>query len=113
MLRYYKTLISVRKQEPALRNLNRTQLNVEENTGSQTLVLHRWHEGEHVFSLMNFSKELQQIDLPTYKSDWQKLLDSADPMWDGPMASPGVISGRATVTIQPESLVIYKNVATS
>ena len=63
-------------------------MNVEENEETQTLLLHRWHEGEHVMCLMNFSKEQQQLTLPTYKNDWQKILDSAAPEWNGPVAAP-------------------------
>jgi maltooligosyltrehalose trehalohydrolase len=112
MLQFYKTLIALRKQEPALKNLNRTQVNVEENLETQTLVLHRWHEGEHVLSLLNFSKKTQQVILPRYKRDWQKLLDSADPRWNGPAAATAVISGSSIVTVQPESLLVYKNTST-
>lgn len=109
MLEYYKTLISLRKQEAALRNLNRHHLNVEENEENQTLLLHRWHEGDHILCLMNFSKEQQQATLPTYQNDWQKLLDSADSKWMGPTATDTTASGDSTVTIQPESILIFKN----
>jgi len=109
MLAYYKQLISLRKQEKALKNLNRNQLNVEENEENQTLLLHRWHEGEHVVCIMNFSKKQQEISLPAYKGDWIKLIGSADPQWDGPLASPGSVSTDSTVAIQPESILIYKN----
>ena len=109
MLNYYKTLISLRKQEPALKNLNRNQLNVEENKDTKTLLLHRWHEGEHVLCLMNFSKQPQQITLPTYKNDWSKLLDSAEPKWKGPEASAPAVTGNTAITIQPESILIFKN----
>ncbi|MCW3115649.1 MAG: malto-oligosyltrehalose trehalohydrolase [Segetibacter sp.] len=109
MLEYYKTLISLRKQEAALRNLNRHHLNVEENEENQTLLLHRWHEGDHILCLMNFSKEQQQATLPTYQNDWQKLLDSADSKWMGPTATDTTASSDSTVTIQPESILIFKN----
>jgi maltooligosyltrehalose trehalohydrolase len=109
MFEYYKALISLRKQQPALSNLNRNQLNVEENEENQTLLLHRWYEGEHVLCLMNFSKEQQQATLPTYKNDWQKLLDSADAKWGGSIAADGAASNGSQVTIQPESILIFKN----
>jgi maltooligosyltrehalose trehalohydrolase len=107
MLEFYKTLIGLRKQEPALKHLSRNQLNVEENEQNQTLLLHRWHEGEHILCLMNFSKVQQQATLPTFKNEWKKLLNSADAIWNGPATSEN-LSG-AAVTIQPESILIYKN----
>jgi maltooligosyltrehalose trehalohydrolase len=109
MLRFYKTLIQLRKQEAALSNLDRNHLNVEENQESQTLMLNRWHEGESIFCLMNFSKKQQEFPLPGYEKELQKIFDSADPKWNGPAAAPDVLSGETSVTIQPESFLIYKN----
>jgi maltooligosyltrehalose trehalohydrolase len=108
MLQYYKELISLRKQEPALKNLNRNQLIVEENQENQTLLLRRWHEGEHVLCLMNFSKKQQQLALPTIKSEWRKIFDSAAPEWKGPEAAPASIGSGSPVTIQPEAFLIFK-----
>lgn len=109
MLEYYKTLISLRKQEPALRNLNRNQLNVEENENKQTLLLHRWHEGEHILCIMNFSKQQQEARLPTYQNDWQQLLNSADAKWNGPATSRAADTVGPSVTVYPESILIFKN----
>ncbi|MDB5249511.1 MAG: malto-oligosyltrehalose trehalohydrolase [Segetibacter sp.] len=108
MLQYYKELISLRKQQPALKNLNRNQLIVEENQENQTLLLRRWHEGEHVLCLMNFSKKQQQLALPTIKSEWRKIFDSAAPEWKGPEAAPASIGSGSPVTIQPEAFLIFK-----
>jgi maltooligosyltrehalose trehalohydrolase len=109
MLHYYKTLIALRKQEPALKNLNRNQLNVEENKETKTLLLHRWHEGEHVLCLMNFSKQSQQATLPSYKTEWKVLVNSADPKWGGPKESPTPVTGDTAVIIEAESVIIFKN----
>lgn len=110
MLRFYKTIIALRKQEIALNHLDRNQLDAEVNEKNQTLLLHRWHEGEHIYCLMNFSKQQQQLTLPKYKKEWQKLFDSADHKWKGPAGAIEVISGESTVIIQPESILIYKNI---
>ena len=107
MFEYYKALIRLRKQEPALNNLNRNKLNVEENEANQTLLLHRWHEGEHILCLMNFSKKQQETTLPTYKNNWQKLFDSANTKWGGPITATD--ETRSPVTMQPESILIFKN----
>ena len=109
MLAYYTFLIGLRKQEPALKNLNRNQLNVEENEANQTLQLHRWHEGEHIVCFMNFSKVQQTATLPKFQNEWKELLNSADQEWSGPSVdSPGGAIN-STVTLQPESIIIYKN----
>ncbi|QJW90435.1 malto-oligosyltrehalose trehalohydrolase [Spirosoma taeanense] len=117
MFRYYQTLIALRKQHPALRCLNRRQLNVILHEDKQTILLQRWHEDQRVLCLMNFSKESQSIQLPDGPNNWQKLLDSTDPQWQvEPAQDTG--SGRANpahetlldasiLTLQAESFVIY------
>lgn len=109
MLQFYKTLINLRKNESALSNLNRNQLSIEESEHYQTLFLHRWHEGQHILCLMNFSKEVRKALLPTFINPWQKLLDSAEDKWNGVTPSKDVDSDGYAVTIQPESILIYKN----
>jgi maltooligosyltrehalose trehalohydrolase len=109
MFEYYKTLIGLRKQQAALRNLNRNQLNVDANLESQTLLLHRWHEGEHVLCLMNFSKQPQLATLPTYQNESKELLNSADKQWNGPGNESNATLGGSSVTIQPESILILKS----
>ena len=86
MLRYYQTLIALRQQLPALAHLDRKQLNGHVPIRRKnTLILHRWHEDQHVLCLMNFSKQPQSISVPAASEDagvpWQKLLDSADSRW--------------------------------
>jgi maltooligosyltrehalose trehalohydrolase len=109
MFDFYKTLIKLRKQQPALCHLDRNKLDAEANEKNQTLLLHRWHKVEHIYCLLNFSKKQQQLTLPDYGKELQKIFDSADPAWNGPAAALDVISDEWTVTIQPESFLIYKN----
>ncbi|MBD0364544.1 MAG: malto-oligosyltrehalose trehalohydrolase [Flavisolibacter sp.] len=109
MFQYYQSLIKLRKQQPALCHLERRQLDVQFNTDTQTLLLHRWHESQHVLCFMNFSKEQQTITLPTYEQHWQKLLDSAAPQWNGPNAAPESVNSAEEITLQPESLLVYTN----
>lgn len=109
MLKFYKALIQLRKQQRALSDLNRSHLDVLANESSQTLLLKRWHEGESVFCLMNFSKKQQELMLPHHESKLQKIFDSAHPQWNGPAAAAEVITGEPAIIIQPESFLIYKN----
>jgi maltooligosyltrehalose trehalohydrolase len=115
MFHYYQALIALRKTEPALRILDRKALHVDFSKEWQTLFLHRWHGSGQVLCLMNFSKKQQYIMPPSNVDQWQKIFDSADPQWGGPMAGTQTISGAAagatTVTLQPESIIIYANKA--
>lgn len=107
MLHYYKTLIALRKQFPVLKHLNRRQLAVTYNEAAQTLTLHRWHQEQHAVCFMNFSQQVQKITVPAYTGRWRKLLDSADPRWNGPAAAADIILPKTIITLQPESFLLY------
>jgi maltooligosyltrehalose trehalohydrolase len=108
LLDFYKTLIQLRQQNQALHQLNRKQLDVSCNREQQTLVLHRWQEDNHALCLMNFSKKEQVITLPDINRSWQKVLDSADTKWNGSKAATESVNQGQTITIQPESILIYQ-----
>jgi maltooligosyltrehalose trehalohydrolase len=112
MLRYYQALISLRKEHPALRNLNREQLNVTTYEEQKTLVLHRWHEDQHVLCFLNLSSDPQTVTLPVDERPWQKLLDSSDAQWRGIEttefeSAPDSITDSEAITLSPESIAIY------
>jgi maltooligosyltrehalose trehalohydrolase len=106
---YYQALIALRKQNPVLNALERYNLQVESDEEKQVLILHRWHKNQKIYCFMNFSKEEQQIDFPENTERWKKIFDSADSKWKGPGASPESISASSSISIHPESLLIYSN----
>jgi maltooligosyltrehalose trehalohydrolase len=103
ILDYYKTLIEIRKQLPALHRLNRSQLSVECDEELQTLQLHRWEGTQHAYCFMNFSEEQRSITSPSEPGKLKLILNSADARWNGP--EHGVFPS----VIQPQSIIIYTN----
>jgi maltooligosyltrehalose trehalohydrolase len=108
MYRYYQALLRLRKELPALKHLNRQNLEVEENEAHKTLLLRRWHEEEQVICLMNFSNIPQPMTLPMHSKTWDLVLDSAAPDWKGPQATSINGSANTEVLMQPESLLVYR-----
>ncbi|RZK99296.1 MAG: DUF3459 domain-containing protein, partial [Pedobacter sp.] len=106
LFNYYKSLIQLRKQLPALQQLNREQLSVSCNPGQNTIILQRWQEENAVLILMNFSNKEQSVRVDNIKKSWKKVFDSSDPKWKGLKAAPDSIE-KNTVTLQPESILIY------
>ncbi len=104
MLGFYKQLIAVRRQSPALRSLNRRQLTVTCNEAAQTLTLHRWQGEDDAVTLMNFSNQAQKIRLPDTKTGWSLLLNSAADEWGGP---GDALRHDLDVTVQPQSFTIF------
>lgn len=112
MLTYYKTLIDLRKTHPALRHLDRQNMHVEAYSDQQTLVLQRWHAGQQVLCLLNFSQKPQSIPTPVAGKGWEKLLDSSDPQWAAATSTESLTSsdrpiGTDRLTLPAESLLIY------
>ena len=117
LFRYYQTLLALRKQS-SLRHPDRESVAVVVDEHCRTLTLFRQHKqnpsggpavAETVVCLMNFSKEPQSLKPSTGDQSWRKLLDSADPQWHGPAAAPDSIANGESVTVQPESILIYVN----
>ena len=111
MFGYYKALIALRKKQPALNHLSRENVHVYLDLEKEVLTLYRWTEYEHVFCLMNFSKE-QQFILPHFNAgDFNLLLNSAATEWEGPGSGEqnplDPPPAPSTLLLQPESIVIY------
>jgi maltooligosyltrehalose trehalohydrolase len=106
MLDYYKALIRLRKQLPALRNPDRKSLTVAFDEAQQTIVLTRGEQNQQVCCIMNFSGKQQETKLPQ-AGEWKKVLDSADPRWNGPGLSPDGAADMPKIKIQPQSIIIY------
>ena len=109
LLSFYKTLIAMRKQYASLHNADRKQMSVSAEPAKNCLVLRRWDQEQQVLCLMNFSDKMQSLTIPDDKPYWKKILDSADPKWNGPGASPVSIDALQLITLQPQSLLIYTN----
>jgi maltooligosyltrehalose trehalohydrolase len=107
MLDFYKTLIALRKKEPALRGPFRSQLQVCCDTAKQILLVQRSHPARDILCLMNFSKEIRYIDVSAEEA-WQCILDSASSEWNGPV-DPCSGDKEDRITLYPESIRIYSS----
>ncbi|WP_210488839.1 malto-oligosyltrehalose trehalohydrolase [Rufibacter aurantiacus] len=108
LFRYYQTLLRLRRELPALKNLDRKAVQAEANESQKTLILQRGQGSHQVIALMNFSQQPQKVTLPIGAKNLQLVLDSASPEWKGPQAAEPSVAGGAEVTLQPESLVVYQ-----
>lgn len=109
LLDYYKALISLRKNCSALKIPDRKNITVTTHPAQKTLVVKRWKEQDQVFIFMNFSNKQQIIALASEMHNWNKIFDSADPNWGGPVPKQEMIVHPGSIAIQPESVQIYLN----
>lgn len=109
MLRYYKTLIALRKSHPALSVLDRKGVNVRVDEARKVLVLHRSNGNAFMICAINFSKQEQSFTIQADGREWYLVLDSAHPDWNGPKGAPERAKSGDTIPMQGESIVLYSN----
>lgn len=109
---YYRELIALRRETPALALLSKDHLAVGHDEARGLLWLRRWYEGSQAMTLFNFSDQTQEaLALPLPAGFWHKRLDSQDPRYGGgglhepaTLASP---AGTVNLTLHPHSVVLY------
>jgi maltooligosyltrehalose trehalohydrolase len=84
MLEFYRRLLQIRVEIPALSNLDKNSLDVSGTDDSRVVTVRRWHGGSNICSIFNFNKQDVKFMPPLPEGKWQKILDSSDEEWDGP-----------------------------
>jgi maltooligosyltrehalose trehalohydrolase len=108
MFAFYKTLIRLRKEQPALNNGDRDAISVEADAANGVIQIRRWSIRQEIVAVLNFSKAGREITLPEQKEGWRKLMASSDAQWNGAGNVPDLVSYQA-VTVPAESFVLFTN----
>jgi maltooligosyltrehalose trehalohydrolase len=111
MLNFYRRLLALRRDIPALAIPDRNLLQVWEDEDNRTLRFRRKQGDSVVLCLMNFSD--QAVSLPSpgggQGSRWKQELDSAAPEWSGPgterVPEP---TGETRAVLAPWSFHLYR-----
>ncbi len=109
LLDFYKNLIKLRNEIPALVNLDKDALEAagfEENK----IVLVRRRKGQsQVLLIFNFNNAEVTFTASLYKGIWKKILDSSDQIWRGPgVLLPERVTPDKELTIQGYGFAVYK-----
>jgi maltooligosyltrehalose trehalohydrolase len=105
LLRFYRGLIALRKQQRALQGRQRSDLKLIDMP-DQVLAFERKNGSHHVVILLNFNKI--QISLPTpLAHSWNLIFDSSSAEWNGPGSHVTTRNDR-TMTLNAESAVVYE-----
>jgi len=83
LLEFYRELIRLRKETPALASLNKDNLDIRITGARKLLFLHRWMEDNEVMALFNLNNHQTSVTLPIPAGCWRKRLDSAEKHWQG------------------------------
>jgi maltooligosyltrehalose trehalohydrolase len=120
MRRFYKELLRLRRDLPALRFLSREKLEVLCLNEQNTLMLRRWtpdfrEAGEQAVAILCFGRGAEErtvdVPLPPWPGRWRKLLDSTETAWDGPGGTgPEEIRPERdrSVAVRSSSVLLYQ-----
>jgi len=110
MLEFYKELIRIRKETPALAYLSRDNIDIRGFEDYKLLFLHRWKEDSEVMAVFNFSDNQVSSTLPLPAGHWHKSLDSDDERWRGKGSNiPELLysKGDIALTFKPWALALF------
>jgi maltooligosyltrehalose trehalohydrolase len=107
---FYRELLRLRRNLPALFRLDKDALEVTEFEDTKVILLRRWNASSHILAVLHFDDEVSQIALPVPAGSWKRTLDSAEVGWGG-TGSQGadvlVSSGEVQMSLSPWAVVVY------
>jgi len=106
ILKFYRRLLGLRRELPALRVFHRDHIEVTGLPGQKVLTVRRSQGEGAVLCIFSFSNLQQIITLDFTPGNWSKALDSSAQAWRGPGE---VAPATVTVALQHESHLIPVN----
>jgi maltooligosyltrehalose trehalohydrolase len=106
---FYKELIRLRTETPALAQLSKEKLEVLGYEKDRLLLVRRWSGDNEVTMVFNFGEGQISATLPLPRGRWLRLLDSADRRWRGEGSTvPEHLDseGELTLTLAPDSFIV-------
>ncbi len=110
LLDLYKELIRLRRDTPALANLDKRCLEVWGDEEKKVVFLRRWKDNNKILAIFNFNRINVEIDLQPGEMRWSRVLDSSEESWSGPGSLlPENLPEGQNVVIRAESFVLYSS----
>jgi maltooligosyltrehalose trehalohydrolase len=109
MRELYQHLIQLRQSIPALKNLDRKNLEASAIEQDKLLFLHRWNDESKIFCIMNFNDKDVNFNPTLPNGNWQKILDTSESKWMGSGSTmPDKLIAEQQLTISPQSFALYQ-----
>jgi maltooligosyltrehalose trehalohydrolase len=110
LLEFYRELIGLRREVPALRMHSKENLEVQGFEAERVLKIRRWSDTEEVAAVFHFGEETKTLSIPLPRGRWDMIFDSAAERWQGP-GGRGVgkltSGGDVTLSLAPWSFVLF------
>jgi len=110
LLEFYRELIRLRKEYPALSTLKKEHLEVEGIDAERVLILRRWSETDEALVVYHLGGDARTSLLPLPTGRWEKTLDSTDERWQGPgerVIKEVTSQGKVSLPLAPWSFVLF------
>jgi maltooligosyltrehalose trehalohydrolase len=110
LLDFYRELLRMRREIPALALLDKKGTEVTASPRENVLLVRRWSGASEIFAVFNFNPRPVQLSLPVPAGKWQKRLDSSESRWQGEGSEvPDSIdsSGRVQFSLAVSALCLF------
>ncbi|MBI5186569.1 MAG: DUF3459 domain-containing protein [Nitrospinae bacterium] len=109
LLDFYKRIIRLRKETPALSRPDRKNIRAQGFESEMVLLMTRWNERSRLFCAFNFNEADIKVTTSPSEGTWRKILDSSSGTWNGPgPLSPDAIKKGGVLSIRGSSFVVYE-----
>ena len=110
LFEFYKELIRLRKEMPALIPLSKEAMEVSALEKEMLLFVRRWTESFEAMAIFHFGTKAVSGDFPMLEGVWGKVLDSAEERWHGPGGRAPMelhSGGEVSFQLPPLSFVLF------
>lgn len=112
MLReFYRQVIQLRRELPALSDLNKENLEVVAYEQERVLSVRRWNDDDEVCVIFSFRDDGLTIPLSVPAGHWCKRLDTSEERWLGSgstVPATLVSPGEVQITLRSRSCVLFE-----
>jgi maltooligosyltrehalose trehalohydrolase len=107
MLAFYRELLRLRRESPALTLLDKMCTSVDWLQEGHVLRMERWADQSRLLTLFNIRKDEARIAVPS--GSWTVILDSSDVRWGGRgSVAPATLSEKQTLVLPGHGVIVAK-----
>ncbi|MDY6856299.1 MAG: malto-oligosyltrehalose trehalohydrolase [Thermodesulfobacteriota bacterium] len=113
LLEFYRTLIQMRKEIPALSMLDKEKMTVRRSDEENVLCLRRWNKEDKAEVLCIFNFNTNDVTMKAFPfqwvGKWRKILDSSEDRWHGPgTLLPDSTDRMSSLSLRSQSVAAYQ-----